>query len=184
MPINFDLESIRVKYDCKNYFETGLYDPRSNISSKTALKYNFEIREDRVNLGKGVFKEEIECGRYNLYLYDSTNMNRYLTNTDAFNDRTIFFLDAQADNMAIKIFKRRCPLSEELYAIKGLERKDQIIMVDDLRIIKNAYPWGETEFGNIDFLQQTKVIIVSINPDYKISKLDSHIKDDVSIAYI
>jgi hypothetical protein len=65
MPINFDLESLRSKHDCKNYFETGLYDPINEVSSKTALKCNFdkifsiEIREDRVNLGKEVFKQEI-----------------------------------------------------------------------------------------------------------------------------
>jgi len=65
MPIKFDLESLRTKYNCKNYFETGLYDPRKEVSSKTALKCNFgkvfsiEIREDWVNLGREVFKEEI-----------------------------------------------------------------------------------------------------------------------------
>ena len=41
MPINFDLENLRQKYDCINYFETGLWDPRSNVSSKQALLSNF-----------------------------------------------------------------------------------------------------------------------------------------------
>lgn len=190
MPIKFDLESLRTKYNCKNYFETGLYDPRKEVSSKTALKCNFgkvfsiEIREDWVNLGREVFKEEIESGRYTLYLDDSTNMEQYLSNTNDFDERTIFFLDAHVDNSSIKNFKRRCPLFEELSSIKGLNRKDHIILVDDLRIIKNAYPWGETGFGKIDFLQQIKELILTINPEYKFDTLDGHVKDDVLLAYI
>lgn len=190
MPIKFDLESLRTKYNCKNYFETGLYDPRKEVSSKTALKCNFgkvfsiEIREDWVNLGREVFKEEIESGRYTLYLDDSTNMEQYLSNTNDFDERTIFFLDAHVDNSSIKNFKRRCPLFEELSSIKGLNRKDHIILVDDLRIIKNAYPWGETGFGKIDFLQQIKELILTINPEYKFDTLDGHVKDDVLVAYV
>ena len=37
MPINFDLDEIRKKYNCINYFETGLWDPRTNVSCKKAL---------------------------------------------------------------------------------------------------------------------------------------------------
>lgn len=37
MPIRFDLDEIRNKYDCINYFETGLYDPTTNVSLKQAL---------------------------------------------------------------------------------------------------------------------------------------------------
>jgi len=57
-------------------------------------------------------------------------------------------------------------------------------LVDDLRIIKNAYPWGETGFGKIDFLQQIKELILTINPEYKFDTLDGHVKDDVLLAYI
>ena len=57
MPINFDLEALRVKYNCTNYFETGLWDPRENVSSKKAIACGFEkiscieIRKDWVELG-------------------------------------------------------------------------------------------------------------------------------------
>ena len=37
MPIKFDIEKIRKKYNCLNYFETGLWDPRDNVSSKKAF---------------------------------------------------------------------------------------------------------------------------------------------------
>ena len=85
MPIAFDIEKLRKEHGCVNYFETGLWDPRDDISSKQALNAKFdkvsciEIREDWVELGKTIFKEDIASGRYNLYLDDSTNMKNYLT---------------------------------------------------------------------------------------------------------
>lgn len=189
MPISFDLESLRKEHDCVNYFETGLWDPRSNVSSRQALSAGFnkvyciEIRKDWVDMGNEVFSEHVATGRYNLYLDDSTNMSRYLS-TDEFRNKTIFFLDAHVDNSNIHNYKKRCPLFEELNAIKSLERKDNIILVDDLRIIKGAFPWGETSYGNIDFLQQIKDTILTINKDYKFSTLDGHVADDVLLAYI
>ena len=112
MPIRFDLEKLRQSHNCINYFETGLYDPRrDNASSKQALKCNFnkvfciEIRKDWVELGKTVFKKDIESGRFNLYLDDSTNMQKYLTGTD-FEQKTMFFLDAHVDNSNIHQYKK------------------------------------------------------------------------------
>ena len=142
MPISFDLEDIRVKNNCVNYFETGLYDPRCDVSSKIALSCNFdkvyciEIRKDWVEMGNDIFKEHIMTGKYNLYLDDSVNMKKYLM-TDDFKNKTIFFLDAHVDNMDIYNYIKKCPLFDELEAIKSLERKDNVILIDDLRIIKN-----------------------------------------------
>lgn len=189
MPISFDLEDLRQKHKCINWFETGLWDPRSDVSSRKALSCGFEkvfcieIRNDWVDLGNQVFKNDIEIGRYNLYLDDSTNMNKYLS-SEIFKNKTMFFLDAHVDNNNIHNFKKRCPLFYELAAIQNLERKDHVILVDDLRIIKSSFPWGETSYGNIDFLEQIKETILTINSEYKFSLLDGHVKDDVLIAYI
>jgi hypothetical protein len=57
-------------------------------------------------------------------------------------------------------------------------------MIDDLRIIKTSFPWGETSYGNIDFLQQIKQFILTINKDYKFATLNGHIANDVLIAYV
>ena len=190
MTINFNLEKIRETHNCRNYFETGLWDPRlSHISTYKALSCNFktvhciEIREDWVSMGKEIFKQQIEDGKYNLYRDDSTNMGKYLS-TEVFENKTIFFLDAHVDNVDIHNFKYRCPLFDELTAIGSIERKDNIILVDDLRIIKRAFPWGEQSFGNIDFLEKIKQMILDINKDYKFKTLDGVEKDDVLYAYV
>ena len=189
MPISFDLEDIRVKNNCVNYFETGLYDPRCDVSSKIALSCNFdkvyciEIRKDWVEMGNDIFKEHIMTGKYNLYLDDSVNMKKYLM-TDDFKNKTIFFLDAHVDNMNIYNYIKKCPLFDELEAIKSLERKDNLILIDDLRIIKNSFPWGEQSYGNINFLEQIKNTILTINKDYKFDTLNGHIEDDVLLAYV
>ena len=189
MPISFDLEDLRVKHNCVNYFETGLWDPRDNVSSKLAVSCNFnkvycvEIRNDWVELGNEIFKEHISTGKYNLYLDDSTNMKNYLM-TDDFKNKTMFFLDAHVDNANIHNYKKKCPLFEELEAIKSIERKDNVILIDDLRIIKDSFPWGETSYGNIDFLQNIKNTILTINKDYKFDTLNGCIQNDVLLAYV
>ena len=189
MPISFDLEDLRTKHNCVNYFETGLWNPQDNVSSKFALSCKFdkvyciEIREDFVKLGNDVFKEDIMTGKYNLYLDDSTNMKKYLM-TDNFKNKTIFFLDAHVDNSNIYNYKKKCPLFEELEAIKSIERKDNVILIDDLRIITTSFPWGEISYGDINFLEQIKTTILTINKDYKFDTLNGRVENDVLIAYI
>lgn len=189
MPIKFDLEKLRKEHNCLNYFETGLWDPRYEVSSKMALRCGFEkiycieIRKDWFNLGKSVFNEHIMNGRYNLILDDSTNMKKYL-NDDIFNNKTMFFLDAHVDNDNIHNYKFRCPLFDELEAIKSIDRKDNIILIDDLRIINTTFPWNECSYGNINFLDKIKEKILTINNNYNFSTLDGEIANDVLLAYI
>jgi hypothetical protein len=110
-------------------------------------------------------------------------MSQYLNDTE-FSERTMFFLDAHVDNTSIKNYKVKCPLFDELTAIGNLSRKDNIIMIDDLRIIREAHPWGETSYGNINFLDRIKQLILQINPAYQFSTLDGHVKDDVLLCYL
>ncbi len=189
MPISFDLEALRKEHECVHYFETGLWDPTTNVSSKMALNSGFnhvfciEIRNDWVELGKEIFQDEIKNGRYTLILDDSTNMNKYIHN-ELFKDKTMFFLDAHVDNDNIHNYKKRCPLFDELEAIKSMSRNDHIILIDDLRVIKTPFPWHEHSYGSINFEEEIKKKILSINENYKFKTLDGYIKDDVLMAYI
>jgi hypothetical protein len=189
MPIDFDLEKLRIEHNCSNYFETGLWDPRSEVSSKKALSCNFdnvfciEIREQWIILGLEVFKKEIYNNRYHLIHDDSSNMKNYVK-SNIFDKKTMFFLDAHVDNNNIHNFKKRCPLFDELNAIQSINRKDNVILIDDLRLITKPFPWGEDSYGNINFLQKIKETILNINPDYKFSFLNGHIENDVLLAYV
>jgi len=192
MPIKFNLEELRKKYGCLNYFETGLWDPTQDVSSKHALKSNFEkvycieIRKDFVTLGKKILQKYIDSGRYFLFLDDSINMKKYLTDKNIFDNskKSMFFLDAHVDNKDIHDYHTKCPLFYELEAIKSLSRKDNIILIDDLRILKKPFPWGEKTYGDINFLQEIKKKILEINENYKFSTLDGHVKDDVLLCFV
>jgi len=189
MPINFNIEKLREEHGCSTYLETGLYDPNEDISIKKALAAGFEkvisieIRKGFVIMGNDMFKNDVQTGRCSIINDDSTNLKTYLSDA-AFKNKTIFFLDAHVDHHLIQNYNKICPLFDELEAIGSLERKDNIILVDDLRIITTPFPWGEQSYGDIDFLSQIKAKILSINKDYKFKTLDGHVEDDVLLAYI
>ena len=190
MPVAFDLEQLRKLHGCEMYLETGLWDPRENVSSRQALKCNFErvycieIRDDWVELGNQVFEDEIHKNRYRLIKDDSVNLLKHIGNNPDFEKKTLFFLDAHVDNANIRNFRYRCPLFFEIDAIQQLARKDNVICIDDVRILRENNPWGETSFGNVSYIEDIKAKIKSINPMYKFSYLNGYIENDVLVAYV
>jgi len=190
MPIQFNLEQLRKEHNCSIYFETGLYDPRLDVSIKHALAcsfdkiYSIEIREDWVELGKDVFKDEIMSGKINLILDDSVNLGRYLNQNIFKENKTMFFLDAHIDNDNIHNYKKKCPLLEELEAIKCMDRKDHVILVDDLRYLRDPFPWDEDSYGNINFLEHITKKILEINANYTFYTLPGLYENDILLAHI
>ena len=87
-------------------------------------------------------------------------------------------------NNNIHNYIKKCPLFEELSAIGELKRKDNVILIDDLRIIKNPFPWDETSYGNINFMQQIINKIRSINENYSFVTLNGYIENDVLMSFI
>lgn len=189
MTITFDIKELKEKHNCVNFFETGLWDARSDVSSKQALRAGFEkvfcieLRDQWIEIGNEVFANEIKDEKYYLYHDDSVNMSKYL-NQDHFENKTMFFLDAHVDNINIRNYKKICPVIDELLAIKSLSRKDHVILIDDLRLLKQPYPWGERTYGPMNFMEAIKQIILEINPKYKFVTLEGHIADDVLCAYV
>ena len=189
MPIRFDLEKIRKTSQCVNYFETGLFNPQCEVSLKRAIRsgfekvYSIEIRKEWVDNGFKIFKKQIDEGICQIYHDDSSNMSKYL-NGPEFQNKTLFFLDAHVDSDNITHYKKKCPLFDELEAISKLDRKDHVICVDDVRILKQEFPWGERSYGDLDFLEQIKEKILTINTNYKFNFLKGHVPEDVLIAYI
>jgi hypothetical protein len=192
MPINFDLEALRKDTGCTIYFETGLADPRRDVSCRKALAagfrkvYSLEVYEEWIELGRREFRDHIDSGVLTLIHDDSNNLGRYL-NDDDFAERTLFYLDAHVDRAedADKLRAiNRCPLLNELMAINGLSRKDHVICVDDVRKLKRPFPWDEISYGNIDFLEATRSLITEINARYRFRYLDGYKKDDVLVAWV
>lgn len=189
MPIQFDLEAIRKEHQCEVYLETGLYDPRLEVSARKALAcsfdkvYSMEIRKDWIDIAHQLWGEEVKKGRLHLIHGDSVKLHQYLQSPD-FERKTLFFLDAHVDNEKITDFTLKCPLLEELKAIKQLVRKDHVILIDDLRYVSQSFPWGEASYGDINFLRHIMNMISDINPNYQFKTLDGVIKDDVLMCYV
>ena len=190
MPIAFDIEELRRRFDCTTYLETGLYDPRVDVSCRKALTcgfkklYTVELRQDWVELGKAEFAADVESGRLSVIHDDSANLAAHIHGNADFEERTFFFLDAHVDNHLIKNFVKRCPIVEELAAIKELGRKDHVICVDDMRIMRTPFPWREESGGNINYEDKIRELILGINPAYKFMYLDGHVPGDVLCAYV
>lgn len=196
MPTNFDIEKLRAEHNCFNWFETGLWDARyDDVTAKKALKcgftklYGVEIRTDLCEYAKVEYGDYISTGRYNLINDDSANMAKHLKD-DAFKEKTMFFLDAHIDNplistLGIVPYKKKCPLFEELNAIDELERKDNIILVDDLRIVNgNMEEWDGITQDKQNNLELIKERVLQINSNYKFDTLDGYVPNDILLCYI
>lgn len=182
MPINFDINEI--KDDCNVYFETGLWNVKTDETSLCkAIKMDFDkvcsvdINSEFIENANSKFQKEVKEGRLKLFHGDSKELNKYLDELNLKDERILFFLDSHGGD---------CPLMEELYAIEKLAkngRKDHTILIDDIRIIRSCI-WGDTRYDSRTFEDKLKNKILDINPDYQFSYLNGYQKDDVLMARI
>jgi hypothetical protein len=187
MPICFDLNEQKQKYNCNIYFETGLWNvAREETSLCQALRLGFdkcasvEINGDFIDIARLKFGNEINQNKLKLYEGDSKKLAEYLEDlspTD--DDRILFFLDSHGSGYG-------CPLIEELESIKNLNRKDHIIMIDDVRIIRDCV-WGDPKYqqyrgGGFEPILKEK--IKEINKDYQFDYLKGYQDNDVLVCYL
>tara|TARA_R100000773_G_C4191995_1_gene97589 strand:- start:332 stop:895 length:564 start_codon:yes stop_codon:yes gene_type:complete len=187
MPICFDLNEQKEKYNCNIYFETGLWNvAREETSLCQALRLTFdkcasvEINTDFIDIASLKFREQIAENKLKLYEGDSKNLSEYLEDLNpSDNDRILFFLDSHGSGHG-------CPLIEELESIKKLNRKDHIIMIDDVRIIRDCV-WGDPkyeEYRGGGFEPILKEKIKEINQDYQFDYLKGYQDNDVLVCYL
>lgn len=196
MPICFDLEELRKQEGCKVYLETGMYNPDDHtISLHQALKgdfakvYSIELRQDFVNKALAMLTKEVESQRLHIIHDDSNFLRNYIANNSDFtSDKCLFYLDAHIDGCFVQSGNKhsinRCPVFEELKAIKELPRNDHVICIDDVRILRSNYPWYEGSYGDIDFFQEVKQQLLQINPNYSFKLLTGYEPYDVLCAYV
>jgi len=183
MPINFDLQEIKNRFDCNIYFETGLWDVTTDETSFCiAMKmdfdkcYSVEINPDFVSKANNKFQDEFKQNKMNIFQGDSSRLKEYLDSIDFKDtDRIIFFLDSHGSGYG-------CPLIEELTAIKNMNfKRPPILILDDVRIIRDCV-WSDRRYNGDNFEDILRHKIAEINESYEFSYLDGHIKDDCLIA--
>ena len=190
MPVNFDLDKVRKEHKCNIYFETGLWNvAREDTSLCQALRLPFdkyasvEINPDFIDIAHLKFPQEIKDNKLKLYEGDSKKLKEYLEDLSMTpiemamgDDKILFFLDSHGSGHG-------CPLVEELDAIKELKNNNHIIMIDDVRIIRDCC-WGVEKYQGGGFEDLLKQKILSINPNYKFSFLDGYQANDVLFCHL
>lgn len=172
-----------ISYKSDIFFETGTY---KGATTRMASDIGFE-KVITVKLQKYLHEEakslSSDYKNIDFYLGDSPSiMIDILSNIDE-NKIITFWLDAHIDPGNYIEGEtpdiRKCPLYEELEAIKSLRRKDHIILVDDIRAFTKNYGWGHDLILS-EFIDKIK----EINPNYKISFIDGEIENDILVARI
>jgi len=173
--VPIDLEILRNqkdKNDCKYFFETGLYHATTlekAVEVGFQKYFSIELYASFCEMAKEKFPEKTSSGEIMIINDDSANMKNYIGLVG--NNKTLFWLDAHAGgpkgSNPFCNAKAKIPIEYELQAIKLCDRKDHVILVDDLRIM------GKTK------IEQIKKMILEINPLYKFSILEnpSGVKD-------
>lgn len=184
MPIAFSLEALREEHGCTAYVETGLWDCAHNVSAKQALQARFtkvtsiELCKEWITKAHVLLSPFIAKGRLQIIEADSAKTD--LASLVPADERAVFFLDAHVDRAIPEKATRPCPLLEELASIKTHNRKDHVILVDDVRLLRQERPWGDAGLSNA--LDKITQAIRDINPDYSISFLDGYVPGDVLCA--
>ena len=165
------LKEIKEKHNCNVFFETGLFHGHS---ARIALDIGFEkvfsveLLNHFIERGKKTFEKEISENRYFLIADDSANIRNHL---DAvIDDKVVFWLDAHIDNglnNAVANPLEICPVVHEIESLRVLNKKP-VILVDDISIIEDSFPWGDKSSNAIN-LEKIITKIDSLPFDYEIS---------------
>lgn len=127
------------------------------LQNENIQKYQSFINEGKVNLITGDS------------LWELINLVPELDNP------TTFWLDAHVDFGPMGT--KRCPLYEELSAIKQSKIKTHTILIDDMRILGGH--WGEGI--SVEGLKER---LLGINPNYKFTFENGWTSNDILVAYL
>lgn len=164
------------KYKNPYFLETGTANAdcvRLALEVGFEKVYSIEIDETLQNENVKNYQPLIDLGKVSLILGDSLLvMNSLVPDLDK---PTTFWLDAHVDFGPNGI--KKCPLYEELDAIKTNPIKNHTILIDDVRVFGSH--WGE----GIK-LETLKTKLQEINPNYKFKFEDGYVQNDILVAFI
>ena len=180
MPIKFDLKKLNAN---SIFIETGTYMGQGVIKALTSgykEVHSIELDTKRYESNVKRFKN-----KKNVHLYHG-NSGIVLHNImKKIKEPCVFWLDAHYCGDGAEMAEKWCPLKEELQAILNHDIKTHTILVDDMRCMDLQHIDVKTQ-KPVDF-PGTKNLIIKIkeiNPEYKITYLNGHIKNDVLCAKI
>jgi hypothetical protein len=164
------------KYKNSYFFETGTANGdcvRLALEVGFEKIYSIEIDDNLQNENKIKYKSEIDSGKVILITGDS--LQELIKVIPSLDKPTTFWLDAHVDFGPCGI--KKCPLYEELHAIKESTIKNHTILIDDIRVFGDH--WGE----DIS-IYTLKDIILSINPNYNFTFENNTVTyNDILAAY-
>ena len=165
------------KYINPYFVETGISDGDcvelvKNIGFEKI--YSIEINEKLQDVNTKKFESDIASGKINLIVGDSLFELIHLIPT--LDKPTTSWLDAHVDDGPVGV--KRCPLYEELSAIKNSGIKNHTILIDDMRCL------GGGNWGHGISVEGLKERLLDINPDYQITFENGCAPNDILVAHI
>ena len=173
MPIRFEIS----EYINPVFVETGSYRGdgiAAALSAGFEKVYSIEVHEPYYNGCCERFAAEIEEGRVELRLGPSEERLRDVV--AGLEERATFWLDAHRHFEGAS--EVHCPVSHELDAIGTSQIRDHVILIDDIRLVRDPAAWG----GHDVSLGASCAQLFEINPDYHLSLIDGEVPRDVLVA--
>ena len=165
---------VLLKYLNPYFLETGTADADCvRLALEVGFEKIYSIELDSTLQDQNIIKyqSQISEGKVKLINGDSLlELNSIIPELDK---PTTFWLDAHVDFGPMGI--KKCPLYEELLAIKKSPIKTHTILIDDMRILGGH--WGEGI--SIDELKNK---LLEINPYYKFTLEDGFAPKDILVA--
>lgn len=157
------------KYLNDTFIETGTGRSDGVINAFNAgfkKCYTIELNEQFYKEAK--VKMVRHLAAQNLHMYFGNSPEKLSLILEDIDEPVTFWLDAHSYTEA--------PLYEELEVIKNHHIKNHIILIDDVRCIKN-------DFTNVN-MDGVIAAVMKVNPDYTITYEDGFVKNDVLVARV
>lgn len=170
-------ESVLQKYTNHYFVETGTSEGscvelalRLNFNKIISIELNEPLQLENIRK----FHSYIESGRLDLIIGDS--LFELINIIPKLDKPTTFWLDAHVDDGPAGV--KRCPLYEELSAIKNSKIKTHTILIDDMRCL------GGGNWGHGISIDGLKSRLLEINPNYMFKFEDGWTQNDILVAHL
>jgi hypothetical protein len=161
------------------FIETGSYIGEGIMAAKKAgfqRIFSIELSDHYYNICKEKFGKE-----RNIYLHHGDTINVLPKLLKIINEHITFWLDAHWCGDVSACGPQAVPLMDELLAIKEHPIKIHTILIDDMRLLRtHDAEWKDLKYG----IKELENMVLSINPEYKITYIKGLISQDILVAQV